>query len=116
MLRRVRKSLRRDEVRGHLDRLLETRVRRYVEVDRNRGTVRERLQRRAETALGQDRRMDPTRDLLQIFDRSHKSCSDARQLRAEVVPLGGKVGLRRAQRQSERDKPLLRSVVQVALD
>ena len=35
---------------------------------------------------------------------------------AEVVPLRGKVRLRRAHRQAERDEPLLRAVVEVALD
>src|SRR6266542_3128878 len=77
MLGRVRKSLGRNEVRRHLDRLLEPHIGRDVEIDGNRGTVRERLQRRAKTALGQDRRMDPTRDLLQILDRRYQSRRDA---------------------------------------
>jgi len=60
--------------------------------------------------------VDPTRDLLQILDRRYQSRRDAKQLRAEVLLLGGKVRLRRAHRQSERDEPLLRAIVQVALD
>jgi hypothetical protein len=68
MLAALARAFGRDEVRRHLDRLREPHVVRDVEVDRNRGTVGERLQRRAETALREDRRMDPTRDLLQILD------------------------------------------------
>jgi hypothetical protein len=91
-------------------------VDRDIEVDRNHGTVSEHLQRRAETALGKDRRVDPTRDLLQILDRRYQSRRDAGQLGAEVVPLGGKVRLHRAHGQPERNEPLLRTVMEVALD
>jgi hypothetical protein len=60
--------------------------------------------------------MDPTRDLLQILHRRHQPRRNARQLRAQVIPLRRQVRLRRAQRQTQRNKPLLRPVMQIALD
>ena len=82
MLGRVGKSFGRNEVRRDLDRLREPHVRRDVEVDLDRGTPRERPQSGPEAALGQDRRVDPTRDLLQILDRRHQARRDAGKLGA----------------------------------
>jgi hypothetical protein len=116
VLHRVGQRLGRHVVRRDLDRLGAPRVHRDVKVDRYRRPAGERPQRRAKTALGQDRRVDPARELLQLRHRVGQSRRDARQLSSQVIPVGGNIGLRGARRQSERDQPLLGTVVQVALD
>jgi hypothetical protein len=71
LLSELCKSLRRDQIDRNFDRLRWSYVDRDVKVDRNRGTASESPQRRAKTARGKDRRVDPTRDFLQVLDRVH---------------------------------------------
>ena len=88
MLGRVGKGFGRNEVRRYLDRLREPHVRRDVEVDRDRGTPRERPQSGPEAALGKDRGVNPTRELLQALDRFGQSGRDGRQLLLKSPPAG----------------------------
>src|SRR6266498_785580 len=99
MFRRVGQGLRHDEIRRDLDWRGKPRVRRDVQLDRNRRTASERSQSRAETTLGEDRGVDPTRDLLQVFNRVGQSDRYAGQLGSEVAAVGRGIGLRGAYRQ-----------------
>jgi hypothetical protein len=63
--------------------------------------VGEPFQGRGESAFGEDRRVDPTRDLLQVLDRIGQPRRDAGQLVSKVIPVGRKVGLGGADGQSE---------------
>src|SRR5437868_4268648 len=115
MFRRVGQGLRGNEVRRGLDRLGEPVLRRHVELDGNRRAPRERPQSRAETALGQDRRMDTARQLLQLVERGRELAFDARQLCDEYLPVRSYFPDSR-QLEKERHQPLLRAVMEVSLD
>jgi hypothetical protein len=69
------------------------RVRLDVESDGDRRAVRERPQRRAETALGQDRRVDAARELLQFAHRVRQPGGDLGQLGPQVAPVDRDVRL-----------------------
>ena len=69
-----------------------------------------------EPALGQDRRVDPERDLTQLVHYARQPLDDVGQLGPELAELGRHRRLRSAQFERERDELLLRAVVQVALD
>ena len=116
MLRRVGESLGRDVVRRHLDRLGESCVDLDVEIDGDRRDGRERAEGRAKPTLREDGRMDSPRDLLKILDRLGQPACDPRELVPEVLPVRRNVGLGGAHGQSQRDEPLLRPVMEVALD
>src|SRR5262249_44021900 len=92
-LRRVGEGLRHDVVRDDLDPLGNLCVDRRVELDGDRRAARERLQRRTETTAGEDRRVDPTRDLLQLRERVGQPGLDSRQLEPELAHLLGYCGL-----------------------
>ena len=114
--RDVRDRLGDDEVRRGLDRRRQPLVRHGGDLDRQRHPLRQRLQRRPEPAIGEHRRMDPARELAQLADRL------VEVLRRAVEQLPGRLRIvvharaRQPQAQRERDEPLLRAVVQVALD
>ena len=58
----------------------------------------------------------PARDLAQLVLRGGEALDDRVSSPSSSPSSGGTVGLRRAQLEAERDEPLLRAVVEVALD
>jgi hypothetical protein len=75
-----------------------------------------RPQRRREAALGQDRRVQPARDLAQLLDHAGQAGRRARELLAQLEQVRRRGRLGGPELQPERHEPLLRAVVQVALD
>jgi hypothetical protein len=73
--------------------------------------VREGLERWSEAALGQDRRVDPVRDLAHLVQHTGQPVDDAGQLGAELAELGRYRRLRRPELERECDELLLRAVV-----
>ena len=69
VLRDVRQRLGDDEVRRRLDGWGQALLRHGGEVYRKRSPLGERLHRRAESAVGEDRRVDPARELAQLLER-----------------------------------------------
>lgn len=66
MLGRVGQRLGHDVVRADFDRVRQVSVDLEVEGNGDWAAAGQRLERGTESALGQDRRMDSTRDLLQV--------------------------------------------------
>ena len=85
VLGRVRERLRDDVVGRHLDRLRQAAVGATSSSTRNRRAARERLQRRLEPALGEDRRMDPERDLAEVVERVREPVDDVGQLARDAA-------------------------------
>ena len=88
---------------------------RTVELDRHGRAAGERLQRRPRPPLDRIAGWMPARDLLQVLDAPARPLGRVGQL-TPGARLLGRTGLGGAQRERERDQPLLRAVVQVALD
>src|SRR5919204_333310 len=86
--------------------------RRRTDPDRRHRLLGERLNGRGEALVVEYRRKDPARELAQLGNRRAELRLRLRQLRRRL-----RFGeLRQAQRQRETDEPLLRAVVEVALE
>ena len=111
----VRHRLRDDVVRGRLDRPGEALVRHLGDLDGHRRAGGQRLDRRAQAAVGQDGGMDPAGQLAQLVEALGELVLRLR----EQLAGGGRVLAQRrldqAQVERDGDQPLLRAVVQVAL-
>jgi hypothetical protein len=111
----VRERLGDDEVRGALDRLGQAVLRFGLERHRQRPTRDQPVKRRREPVLGQDRGMDPARQLAQLGKARLEFRLRALQQPAELA-IGVRAVARRAQEQRETDEAGLRAVVEVALE
>jgi hypothetical protein len=60
--------------------------------------------------------VDSARELAQLVESVLQSLGNATQLRRKVIELGGNCGSRGTELERERDEPLLRPVMEVALD
>jgi hypothetical protein len=116
ILGRVRQRLRDDVVRGQLNLLGQTRVDAHLQLNRDRRTAGKRLERRLESILGQDRRMNPMRDLAQLIEQVRVFVDDTGELCAELHELRRHHRFYGAHAKREHDQLLLEAVVQVALD
>ena len=103
-----------DEVRGRLD-LRRRAVGRRGDVDRDRGAARE-VGERGGQALVQPRRADAGGDRAQVGDRGRDLVDGGVERRDEHLRLARERALQAPQHDAERDQPLLRAVVQVALE
>ena len=109
----VRQRLRDEEVGGELDGVGQPLADRSLDRDGQRRPPRERLDRRLEPLLAEERRVDPAGELAQLGDRLLDLVLRAREhVRVGRVAARG----REPERDGERDEPLLRAVVEVALD
>src|SRR5436190_9385250 len=112
----VREGLGDDEVRVRLDRRRRALCDVDAQRDRYRRARREGRQRRIEAAILEDGRREPTDEVAQLGDRSLRLSMSG----ADELPGGGRVVLqlleREAEIEPEGDEPLLRAVVEVALD
>ncbi len=112
----VRDRLGDDVVGRGLDRLRQPLVD-GRELDRQRRPRREPLERSAQAAVAEHRRVDAAGELAQLLraprraPRSHSSSSSSAAAGSDVD-----LRLREPERERERDQPLLRAVVQVALE
>src|SRR5689334_20214448 len=87
-----------------------------VQAHRYRGAAGERLERDAEATLGEYRRMDTARDLLELLHGCFGRVDGAIELCPQRDELGRHRRLSGAQLQAQRDEPLLGAVVHVAFD
>ena len=85
-------------------------------LDRDRRPASERSQRRTKPAVRQLRRVDAARQLLHLFDHRLQVALDLLEPSVCRLLFGGDSGAELAQTEYERNEPLLRSIVQVALD
>ncbi len=116
MLGCVGQSLGDDEVRHRFQGLGEAALHPDVELDRKGGAAGKRLQRRPETTLGQDRRVDAPHVLAELVGRAREPGGHVVEPRPEIGELRGHYLPRSTQLKDQRDEPLLRAVVEVALD
>jgi hypothetical protein len=116
MLRCVGQRLGCNEVHRDLDGFSDARFQCHVEFNGDRRTPSERPQSRSDTALGEDRGMDPTRDLLKVRHGLGESRRDAGQLGSEVIAVRSDHGLGGARHEGKGDQSLLRAVVEVSFD
>ena len=112
----VRQRLGDDEVGGRLDR--RRRPRRHVDLDGhgNRRPRRERRQRRVEAAVVEDGRREPADEVAELDDRRLRLPVRAADELARRLGVVLELLAREAEVEPERDEPLLRAVVEVALD
>ena len=110
----VRERLARDEVGGRLDARGDPLARR-VDVDRDRRRAREVAQRGGE-AVVEPRRAHAGRDLAEVADRGADLVDDLVERGGEHLRLARKRHLQAPEPDAERDEPLLRAVVEVALE
>ena len=114
VLDRVGERLARDVVGDGLD-LRRRAVARRLELDRHRGGPREILERRGQ-ALVEPRRAQARRDRAQVADRRRDLVHRRVERRGEDPRLPGQRALQPPQHDPERHEPLLRAVVEVALE
>ena len=110
----VREALGDEVVGGDLERLGEALVDLDRQADRHGRARRELLERDREPVAADDGGVDPARDLAQLPERGRDLAPRLRQARARLA-VGAQLLLEQAQLERERDQPLLRAVVQVAL-
>jgi hypothetical protein len=111
MLGGVRDQLGDGVVGRDLDTLGELVLHTDVEVDRDGRAAGEGLQRGAEPALGQDRRVDPTRYLPELVEGGGQALHDLCELGANIGDGGWQRGLRGSDVERERDEPLRSSTL-----
>jgi hypothetical protein len=88
MLGGIGEGLRHHVVRGQLDPFRQPSLRPYIEVDGHGRSAGQRLDRGPESALGQDRRVDPTRDLAEVLERGVQPLGDLRHLTLHIGQFG----------------------------
>ena len=88
MLGGVREGFRHDVVGGHLDPLRQPSLGARVELDGHGGAAGERLDRGHQPAFGQDRRVDPARDLAEVLERAVQPLGNPRHLHLHLCKLG----------------------------
>ena len=82
-----------------------------------RRALGERLERGAQAAVGEHRRVDAARELAQLLQRERELLRRVRRGSRRRAPGSEReLALREAERERERDEPLLRAVVQVPLE
>ena len=96
--------------------LAELAVGHAAHVDGHRGTGGQRLERGAEPVVAEDGRMDAARELPQLLDGGLRLLARLRDQLEGALGVAREAGLGDAERHGHRDHPLLRAVVQVALD
>ena len=111
----VRDRLGDDVVRGRLDRRGQP-LRGQVELDRQRRPRGQAFERRAQAAVGEHGGMDAARELAQLLERLRQLLARAHEQLVGRIRIARQLRLRQPQRQRERDQPLLRAVVEVALE
>ena len=116
VLGHVRERLGDHEVGGQLHRLGQALVRQLAELHRHGRAVRERLQRSGEAAVGEHGRVDSASQLAQLLERGIELCAGARQQLLGRERVLVQLGAREPDVERHRDEPLLRPVVQVALE
>ena len=84
--------------------------------DRQRRAVGERPERRGQPALGEDRRVQATGELAQLLHREVELPPGAGDELLRPVGVARRAGLEHAELDREGDEPLLRAVVEVALE
>ena len=115
----VRERLGHDEIGRRLDRRRQPPIRDGADRGRHRRPLGEGRDRVGQAGLGQDRRVDPAGELAQLLDREL-------ELRRGLVGRGDRLGVLAgpsgepspdaAQRERDRDEPLLGAIVEVALE
>jgi len=115
VLRRVGEHFRDDVVDAGFDWLGKPAIDPHVQFHRDGGAPPERAQRRAQPCLGQDRRVDATRDLPQVIDHAHELRGRVRHLGTQLATLGGRLRCH-TELECQRHEALLCAVVQVPLD
>ena len=116
VLRGVRQRLRDEVIGGNLDRSSHTSFESYIEHHRDRRTSRKRPQRRREAAAGQGGRVKPGSDRAQFFEHPIQVDLKASKLRVETSSLRSLRLGKHPSLKSEHDDPLLRPIVEVALN
>ena len=116
VLRDVGQRLGDREVRGGLDGRREAAGRHLAQLHGDRGPAGEALDRRGQAALGQHRRVDPPRQLAQLARRGCQLVREPVQERCDRRGVGLHPRAHHAHVERQGDEPLLRAVVQVALD
>ena len=114
MLDRVRERLARDEVGGRLDARGDA-LRRRLDVDRHGRRAREIAQRGGEPVV-EARGAHAGCDLAQVADRRSDLVHDLVERGREDLRLARQRALQAPDLDAERDEPLLRAVVEVALE
>ena len=114
VLDRVRERLAGDVVGDSLH-VRRRAIARRLELDRHRGGPREILERRGQ-ALVEPRRAQPGRDRPQVADRRRHLVDRGVEGGRQDLRLPGQRALQPPQHDAERHEPLLRAVVQVALE
>ena len=112
----VGQRLRDGEVGGRLGHRREPAVGQLDDLDGHGGARHERGDRGGETALGQQRGMDPAGQLAQLGRGRGELLADPLERGAGRVRVALGEAAREPHVQRERDEPLLRAVVEVALD
>ena len=116
MLGGVRERLGDEVVRRRLDRIGQPVVEPDVQLDRHGGAPRQHLERRHEPVVGEDRRVDAAGQLAQLLERLREVRVGAPEQLGRLRVAVGDLPPDQAQGERERDEPLLRAVVQVALE
>jgi len=116
MLDRVAHRLAREVIGGGLDLVGEANVEVDLEVCGQAGAPAQLLERDRKPALDQQRRVDALGQLAQLLERERQRGPRLADDRSRVALVGGQLRLEQPERHRDRDQPLLRAVVQVALD
>src|SRR3954452_16582164 len=114
MLADVRKALRDDIKRGHLDLLGQATIESDSEAQGDRRTGGHRLQSDLQTMAAQHGGMEAARHGAKLVERDSDLLPRLIETRARVL-IAGDLLLEQAELERERDQPLLGTVVQVAL-
>lgn len=119
VLRRVRKRLGHHVVGGRLDlpgQPLGRDVPVDLDLDLQRGARDQRVECRRQPSVGEDRRVDATRQLAQLGERLGKLLGGCIEQLLGRGGLRADAGARKPQRQRQRHEPLLGPVMEVALE
>ena len=116
VLDRVAQRLAREVVRGGLDLVGKADVEVDLEVRGQAGATAQLLESDREPALDQQRRVDALGQLAQLLERERQRGPRLAHDRRRVALVRGQLGLEQPERHRDRDQPLLRPVVKVALD
>src|SRR5215207_3279290 len=104
-----------DEVGGQLDLLGELSRGHLAHLDRQRSAVSECLDGRPEAAIGEHRRVDPTRQLAYLLERLVELLTRAVQQAPRLPGVRAQLLSGHPERERQRDEPLLGAVVEVTL-